>query len=295
MKFRNIFSKNINTESIYTIINKKNRLSRYTMMIVGTLIYAAAYNLFMLENNIVAGGVGGIAIITKRFVDPSLIIFIFSIVLLLISFILLGREKTMASLVGSLLFPLFVKLTSNVAVYIPIEQTDLLLLAIFAGICEGLASGLVFKAGFTTGGTDILNQIVSKYGKFSIGTSMLLIDGLIVIAGGFAFGWTKALYAIIVLYIISIMADKVILGISSSKAFYIVTEKEAEVKKYIVDTLSHGVTVLDGRGGYTNERQKMFMCVIPTREYFKVKEGLEEIDSEAFFIVMDAYQSVGGS
>jgi uncharacterized membrane-anchored protein YitT (DUF2179 family) len=123
---------------------------------------------------------------------------------------------------------------------------------------------------------------------------MLMTDGLIVLSAGFFFGWTRVMYGVILLYIISLIADRVVLGISSSKAFYIVAEKEEEVKEYILN-LGHGVTMLEGKGGYTNEKQKVFMCLIPTSEYFKVKEGLEEIDKNAFLIVTDAYQSVGGS
>jgi uncharacterized membrane-anchored protein YitT (DUF2179 family) len=231
----------------------------------------------------------------KTMVDPALLIFIISLFLLLLSLILLGKEKTMASIIGSLLFPLFVKITSGLVSNIQIDNSDLLLIVLFAGIFEGFGCGLVFKAGFTTGGTDILNQIASKYAKVSLGTAMLMTDGIIVLSAGFFFGWTRVMYGIIILYLISFIADKVVLGISSSKAFYIVAEKEEEVKQYILNTLGHGVTILEGKGGFTNEKQKIFMCLIPTREYFKVKEGLEEIDKNAFFIVTDAYQSVGGS
>ena len=283
------------TQKFKNISINGSKTTRYLMLITGILIYACSYNLFILNNEIVAGGVSGIGTILKDILDPSVSIFLASIFLLILSFILLGKEKTTASIVGSLLFPLFVKLTSDIGTIIPIENTDLFLIAVFGGFCQGIASGLVFKAGFTTGGTDILNQIASKYGKISIGTAMLFTDGLIVLAGGFFFGWTKVMYAIIVLYIISLMADRVILGISSNKAFYIVTDKEKEVKEYILKKLGRGVTILDGRGGYTDEKQKVFMCVIPTREYFKVKEEIEKLDDNAFFIVTDAYHSYGGS
>ena len=90
------------------------------------------------------------------------------------------------------------------------------------------------------------------------------------------------------------MTDKVILGISSSKAFYIITEHETAVKKFILNNLSHGVTVLEGRGGYTGNNQKVIMCIIPTKEYFIAKEGIHEIDPEAFFLVTDSYEVYGG-
>lgn len=281
--------------SIMNVIGKRHLLKRYFMTIIGIFLYACSFNLFMLKNEIVAGGVGGISIITKIIIEPSLMIFILSIILLTMSYFLLGKQKTMASVIGSLLFPLFVKLTSNIGDVVHVNNDDLLLISIFAGVLTGIASGLVFKNGFTTGGTDILNQIVSKYLKVSIGNAMLLTDGMIVLLGGFFFGWTRVMYAIIALYILSIMADRVILGISDSKAFYIVTEKDDEVKKFILDNLSHGVTVLEGKGGYSGTKQNVLMCVVPTKDYFKLKEGIGLIDKEAFFVITDSYEVMGGA
>jgi uncharacterized membrane-anchored protein YitT (DUF2179 family) len=273
---------------------RRGFIKRYITLIVGLFIYACTFNLFLLNNDIVAGGISGIATITKSIIDPSTLIFILSIVLLIMSFIFLGKEKTMASIVGSLLFPLFVKLTVNISDIITITTKDMLLITIFAGVLSGVASGLIFKNGFTTGGTDILNQIVSKYAKRSIGSSMMMTDGLIVLVGGFFFGWTKAMYAIMVLYILSIVADRVILGISDNKAFYIMTEKTDEVKNYILENLSHGVTVLSGKGGFSGERQSVLMCVVPTKDYFRLKEDIYLIDNEAFIVATDAYEVIGG-
>ena len=175
----------------------------------------------------------------------------------------------------------------------------MILIVIFGALIAGLGSGTNFKSGFSTGGTDIVNQIISKYAKVSIGKAMLMSDGIIVIASGFflsdnIYAWENVMYAIIVLYIISIIADKVILGISQCKAFYIVTEHETTVKKFIMEHLSHGVTVLDGRGGYTGNHQKVIMCIIPTKDYFLAKEGILGIDPNAFFLVTDAYEVSGG-
>ena len=124
---------------------------------------------------------------------------------------------------------------------------------------------------------------------------MIFTDGVIIVSSLFVFGWQKFIYSIINMYIISVMTDKVILGISSSKTFYIITEREDEVKKFILDYLSHGITVLEARGGYTNSKQKVIMWTIPTKEYFKAKEGIHAIDKEAFFIVTDAYEVYGGA
>lgn len=276
-------------------IYKKDRLLRYAEFLLGLLLVSVAFNVFILPSDIVYG-VSGLGVIAKKLwgIDPSIIIMIGSVILLLLSFLLLGKEKTASSVVGSLLYPVFVKLTETVPNYINIEGTEPFVIVLFGAAISGFGLGLIFKAGFTTGGTDILNQIVSKYAKISIGNAMLFTDGLIICLSIFVFGWTKFMYSILTLYIISIMTDKVILGISQSKAFYIITDYETEVKKFIMQHLSHGVTVLDGRGGYTGNHQKVIMCIIPTKEYFIFKEGIHEIDKNAFFVVTDAYEVSGG-
>lgn len=288
--------KNIVDQNIIKQIYQKSKVKRYIQFIVGLFLMAVAFNLFISPNEIVAGGVSGISIIINHIfgLDPSVFVFWTSLFLLVISSFLLGKEKTMGSILGSLLFPLFIKLTSNIDVYIDVDNTQLLLAAIFGGVLQGFGIGLIFKAGFTTGGTDIVNQILSKYLKISIGNSMLLCDGLIVLSGVFIFGITKLMYAIITLYIITLMTDKVILGISDSKAFYIITDKEKEIKEFVLTYLNHGVTIFNARGGYTKEKQHVLMCVVPTKEYFKLKEGIHQLDEEAFFVVTDAYEVFGG-
>ncbi len=283
-------------ENILKIIYSKGRLKRYLGFIFGVLLVAISYNLFMLPSEVVYG-VGGIGIILKKLcgIDPATTIMVGSILLLLLSFILLGKDKTASSVVGSLLYPVFVKLTENIGTYIALGDAEPLIIVIFGAVINGFGLGIIFKMGFTTGGTDILNQIVAKYGKTSVGNAMFMTDGLIVLLGVFVFGWTRVMYSIISLYIISVMTDKVILGISESKAFYIITEHETEVKKFILNHLSHGVTVLDARGGFTGNHEKVIMCIIPTKEYFVAKEGISAIDPNAFFVVTDAYEVSGGA
>ena len=284
------------TEDILKDINSKKLPSRIFQLVLGVLLIAISFNLFFLPTDLVFGGVSGIAIITKELfgTTPSVMIASLSIGLLAVSIFTLGKKETFASLIGTIIYPIFVQLTSNIGNYIHIDNEHLLLIAIFGAVIYGIGAGLVFKAGFTTGGTDILNKIVAKYLKVSMGTALILTDGLIVLGGAFIFGFTKLMYALIVLYIISILTDKVILGISDSKAFYIITEEEEKVKDYIINGLHHSATVFDAKGGYTKEKQKVLLCVIPTRDYFKLKEGIHEIDKEAFFVVTDAYEVFGG-
>lgn len=280
---------------ILNSIYKKDRTTRYMLFLLGVLILSFAFNIFILPNNVVYG-VSGLGVIFYRTmgIDPSLTILIGSLLLLVLSYFLLGWEKTKNSVIGSIVYPICVKFTEPLITMIDLGNLEAIVTILFGAVLSGFGLGLVFKSGFTTGGTDIANQIVSKYFKVSIGKSMVFTDGLIIFSSLFVFGWAKFIYSIISMYIISIMTDKVILGISSSKAFYIITEHETAVKKFILNNLSHGVTVLEGRGGYTGNNQKVIMCIIPTKEYFIAKEGIHEIDPEAFFLVTDSYEVYGG-
>ena len=123
---------------------------------------------------------------------------------------------------------------------------------------------------------------------------MFFTDGLIIGISLFFFGMQKFMYSVVNIVIISIMTDKVILGVSQSKTFFIITDSETAVKKFIMEYLDRGVTVIEARGGYTGNYQKMIMCTIPTKEYFVFKEGIESIDPNAFFMVTDAYEVSGG-
>ena len=290
------FQKKEPMNEVMKTIYKKDRFKRYCSLVIGILLISIAFNLFLLPNDIVFGGVSGFSIITKKLfrIDPSIVIFVGSFLLLIVSYFSLGKEKTKASILGSLLFPILVEITENISHFITFAENETLLAALFGGILYGLGAGLVFKAGFTTGGTDIINQIISKYAKVSMGKAMLMSDGLIVLGGVGVFGINKLMYAIIVVYLIGMLTDRVLLGISDSKLFYIIAEKEEEIKDYIIKELGHGATIFDAKGGFTNEKQKVLLCVVPTKEYFKLKGGIHEIDRTAFFTVMDAYEVFGG-
>lgn len=290
-----IFSK-LKVHKALKEIEKKTKVKRYLNFILGCLLVAVAYNLFLASNDIVSGGIGGIAIILNELIgiSNSLVMLIFNIFLLILSYFLLGKEKTKATILGSLLLPLFIELTSHINIWLELDTSQLLVSSVFGGVMYGFGLGMIFKAGFTTGGTDIVNQILSKYAKMSIGKSMLLCDGTIVLLSGLVFGATHVMYAIIVLYIMSFISDRVILGVSDSKAFYIITDKEETIKEYILNVLNHGVTVFNAQGGYKKDNQTVLMCVLPTKDYYRLKAGINEIDSEAFVVVTDAYEVYGG-
>ena len=292
----NLFSKNKQL-LLAEYINEKSYGGRFLQFLLGCFSIALAYNIFIAPNNLVPGGVGGIAVILDNLFgwNNSTVILILNLILLAISLILLGIEKTRLTVMGALIFPLVIKLTEDINIYLQIDTSNLLLSALFGGILFGIGAGLVFKAGFTTGGTDIINQIISKYAKTTIGKSMLFSDGLIVLSSGIFLGGISMLYSVIILYIISLMSDRVILGISSNKMFFIITHQEDEIKEYILKTLGHGVTIYKAKSNYKKTEKTVLMTVLPTKDYYKLKEGINEIDESAFYIITDSYEVFGGA
>ena len=286
---------NEDIKEVLKIIDNNHLIRRYAILIIALFLSAFAYNLFFVSGKIVVGGVSGVAIIIEELtnIDPSLFILIVNILFLILSYIFLGRNATIKSLIGALAFPLFISLTSNIENYINIEGADLFIKTLFGSVISGFASGLIFKAGFSSGGTDILTQILHKYSKVSIGNASLIVNTIIIGGSGFIFGWINVMYAIIALYIMSILTDKVLLGISSNKAFFIITSKENEIKKFIINNLNHTVTILKSQGGFTNKNRNVLMVVVPTKEYFILKESIYEIDNNSFFVVTDSYETKG--
>ena len=165
---------------------------------------------------------------------------------------------------------------------------------IYGGALMGFANGIIMRTGFSIGGVQTLCQIINKRFKLSIGNSNMIVNLIIILFGVYVFGINNAIYAIISLYVSSLVMDRVILGISDSKAFYIITSKEKEVKEFIIKELGHSVTLLDAKGGYSGKSTKVLLCVIPTREYFFAKEVISEIDDKAFYIITDSYEVKGG-
>lgn len=284
-------------DNIIKKIEKKRIIPRYLLLILFLFIAAINFNLFIYPNKIVAGGVNGLSIIIERTlsISPANFILFFSIISLIISAILLGVSKTSSALLATFLYPVFVNITSNIGTIINFREADMLLVCLFAGIISGWTSGMVYKIGLSNGSLTLVTQIIYEKFKISVSKSSFVINTIILAIGGCYFGIENVMYGIIILYINSFVMDRVILGISSNKHFYIVTSKEKEVKKYVISELKNGVTEFKTKGGYEGKDKKLIMTVVSTRDYIKLTEGIKDIDSDAFFVVTDSYQTKGGS
>jgi len=277
--------KKINENILPFDFSRKGRIRRYLELVAGVFVLALAFNLFMLPNRIVSGFSGIAVIFSSLFnLDASVFILFMTVILLIVGIFALGKEKIMLTIFGALLYPALVKLTEPLINYITIDNSDVLLSVLFGGL---------FRAGFSTGGSDTLIQIMNKYLNISLGKANLIINIIIISGGVFAFGWTRLMYSLVCLYIVSLVMDRIILGISNSKSFYIITEHEAEIKTYIMQKLGRGVTAIEARGGFTNNKEKILMCIVPTREYFILKNVVNKIDKNAVLLITDVYETKG--
>ncbi|MEK3978378.1 YitT family protein [Psychrobacillus sp. FSL K6-2836] len=263
----------------------------YIYVIIGAAIIAIAFNVFLLPNQIASGGVSGISTILKGVFgwEPGLVQYAFNIPLFISGLIFLGAKFGIKSLVGTLVLPAVVLVSAN---WEPWTMNPLLG-ALFGGISVGLGLGLVFRGGASTGGTDLAAQIITKYTGFSLGTSVLLIDGLIVLSAAVVFDIEKALYALIGLFVTTKTIDLVQLGFSQSKMIYIITNKQDEIRDAIYTEIDRGVTKLPAYGGYTNVERPILMVVAYQTEFTKLKHIIKTIDPAAFVIVSDAYEVLG--
>ena len=276
-------------------IKKKKVGKRITMLVVSLFFSAIVYNLFLLPVNLVTGGAGGIATITNYVygIDPALMILIISITCALLSLMYLGPEVTAVTILASVLYPFFVKITEPLTDIIQMDYSDMFTITLFAGVLNGIANGIMYKTGYNNGGLPVISQILEKYCKIPIAKTSAVINITVVLIAGVFFGSTNVMYAIILIYLNSIIINKVLLGISNNKAFYIITSEEDQIKNYIIRTLGHSVTVFDVKGGFLNKKNKVVLTVVPSREYYRVTAGIKIIDKDAFFVVTDAYEVVG--
>lgn len=288
----------INSKKIKELVFEKNYIRRFFVLLLGVTLLALIYNLFLIPNNLVIGGTSGIAIILQKMfgLNPNVFLYAASAVLLVISYLFLGKKETTNTIIGSLLYPVMVSATVPLASFLKqyLLFDNFLIVILITGLLSGLANGIIYKSGFTTGGSDILMKLINKYARIPEGKSVLYTNMIIILAGGFIFGINKMIYAIIILYISSTLVDRILIGISNSKLFFIFTKDTKKVKQFIIEDLKSGVTLLDTKGGFREKSGKLLMCVVPTKDYYYFKESVLAIDSQAFFIINDCYEVQGG-
>lgn len=264
----------------------------YLLMTIGTCFMAVAISSIYDPITMVTGGFTGIAIIVKAFLDVPLWL---TNILLNVPVFLLGiKIKGFKFLARTLFSTIALSVWLYVLPQFNIMMDDYILASIFGGVIGGVGIGLVFLARATTGGTDMVAAFIQHYYKhYSIAQIMQVIDATVVIAGAYVFGLSKALYAIISIFVVSQVSDGIIEGLNFSKLAYIITDKQDEVANAIMTTIDRGATGINATGMYSSSEKKLLLCVVSKKEMVQVKEIVTKIDHGAFVIVSDVREVLG--
>lgn len=268
----------------------------YSMILVGAFIMAAGFVFFITPYKIVPGGVYGISIVLHHmFGTPvGLIALLFDIPLTLIGIKVLGPRFGVKTVVGFVLTAGFVDLLTYLWGELPLVENDALLSSIFGGLLIGLGLGLIFKAKATSGGSDIVAMIISKYTKLPLGQLMIAVDSAIVLVGLAVFqDWKIPLYSLIVIFITGRVVDIVLQGISYDKTLFIISEKPRELRDKIINDLNRGGTFIQGKGMYSESERTIIYTVVNRREMAILQDFIHQIDPTAFMTVINANEILG--
>jgi uncharacterized membrane-anchored protein YitT (DUF2179 family) len=270
---------------------RKTVFFEYIQIIFGASLVGLAFNIFLLPSRLAAGGVSGISTILYELFqfNPAYVQWLINIPLLLLGVLLVGKEFSMKTLVGTFFVPFVIWLTTD----IKLAVENPLLSAIYGGILLGVGLGIVYRANGSTGGTALIAQLVKKYTGISSGFSQLLVDGLVVVTSAFVFNFELALYAMIAIYVTSKVIDFVQLQTSPTKLVLIITDKEEEVQKIIKNDINRGLTKIKTIGGYSNQEKTMILCVVEQSEAVYFKRLLQTKEPTSFVIFLNASEILG--
>ena len=266
-------------------------IKEYIIVALACVVMAFNINYFFVGNKLAEGGVSGLSLIIHYLsnIDVSYLYFALNIPLIILAYIFLGKNFLLKTFFATFVLSVFLKVFASFSE--PLD--DILLAAIFGGAINGIAIGIVFYAGGSTGGMDIIAKIINKYTGIPISRILLTTDFIVLSMVAVIFGKVIFMYTLISLVISSKMIDIIQVGIYSAKGITIITTKEDEIRKRIMEDTGRGITLIDAKGGYTQKEIGMLYCVVGQYQLIKVKTIVKEVDPSAFMIVADVHEVIG--
>jgi len=263
--------------------------------IIGGIIFALGYAVFLIPHKIVPGGVSGIAMILRFLYNTpvGIVAIILNIPLFLIALRVLGISFGVKS-IGAIIYTnlLIDFLVYSVKIRTPTD--NVVLAALYGGILLGLGLGLIFRSEASTGGTDIIGQILSRYTNMSVGMWIMIVDFVVITTAGIATHSIElALLGYLALFLSSKIIDLVLEGIDYARAAFVVTTKADKITDEIYEKMQRGVTILKGHSPYTKEERPVIMCVITKKQTPFFKSLVKNIDKDAFVILTDVFEVLG--
>ena len=265
-----------------------NKFRQFLMIEIATLLFAFSIGLFILPGNVLTGGVAGIATLLKAYIPISedYLVIIINTLLFIIGSILLGKEFFLNTLVYSVSYPFMLLLVTR---HLPPINIDPLLGAIYGGFIGGIAIGIMFRNGGSSGGVDVIALIMEKYFNIKPSNTVMVIDALTVITGLYIYGLNSVLIGLLSVYLLSFSMERTISmyrGIEGKK-FEIISDKYEEINEAILKKIDRGTTIINAEGGYSHQERKVLMAVVSNEQLSEVKKVIDEYDPDAFVIISD--------
>ena len=262
----------------------QRRLIDYSALILGSFIFAIGVNYFAIPNMLSEGGVIGITIITYYLFDwsPGLVSLILNLALVGIGYRFFNKRTIIYTVITIIFMSAFLELTKNWG-----EQlgNDTLLAALFAGLFVGGGLGLIFRVGGTSGGATTVARMMQQWLGWSVGKAMLVIDISVILLSAFVIGKEKAMFTLVAVYVGAKVIDKIVDGADDRKAVMIISKHQEAIRQELLTTMGRGVTILDGRGGYTLEKQAILYIIINQTEIVQLRRILERVDEDAYVTI----------
>lgn len=264
------------------------------MIMVGTSIYAFGLVYLNIANHLAEGGVSGITLILRALfgIDPAYSTLLINIPLILIGGKILGKRSLAYTVLGTVSLSAFLWIWQRVPLQINLQH-DLLIVSLLAGLIAGTGSGLVYRMGGTTGGSDIIARILEKNYGISMGRSLLVLDVIVLLASLTYIDLKRMMYTLIVSYVFSRVIDSILDGGYSAKGILVVSNKNEEIAPLLITGLERGVTFLSGEGGFSGHSKKIIYMVVSSSELNEVKRIVHEIDEKAFLSIINVHEVEG--
>ncbi len=273
----------------------KKTLKDYLLILLGSALQAISLRVFLIPAKLASGGVSGLSQIINHFTGwpIGLMVLIGNIPLFILGWRFLGGPRFAARTAFAILnfsilidVPLFFLPTNGIT-------GDIVLNALYGGVTSGIGFGLVYRGRGTSGGSDILARILSSWRGIPVTQSYLITDAVIIFLAGISFSWENALYALVMLYVSGIAAESISQGSNILRTGLIITALPDPIKNGIFTRLGRGVTIMDGRGGYSGEEKSILLCVVTRAEIPHLKALTRELDPKAFLIIGQAHEVRG--
>lgn len=261
-------------------------------VVIGAFVLAFSVNYFVIPNMLSEGGVIGMTVILVYLFDwsPGIINFALNAGLIAFGYRYFTKRALTYTILSVVFVSVFLFVTEGWSS--PIED-DPLLAALFAGVFIGLGLGLMFRSGGTAGGTTVIAQVLHQVWGYSVSGVVLFIDILVIVGSAFVIGQERAMYTLVAVYIGAKVIDMVIEGPNARSAVMIISNQPEEILKDITERLARGVTVLEGRGGYSKTNKEVLYIVVNKREIVRLRNIVEKVDEDAYITVHSVQEVFG--